>query len=272
MSNSPRSRLRWLGMIACGGALAIGPKFALAQEWPAPGRPAAPTFTVDGQVALHSLMSLSDMHLQKLADVLRMVAASDAARSCDWDNIRVPLAEAARLNVPATLWFALPNGTYWTVAQGRASANLSDRPYFPRVLSGKTVIGDLVVSHSTSRNSAIVAVPIRGRDGSVVGVVGSSVHLDSLGALVRQEMGGLGDGLLFFAIDSEPLGALNSDPSLIFTEPLKLGDEGMRRAFSEMLSRQEGVVVYTFRGGKRTVLYRKSPVTGWWYGFGVVGQ
>ena len=47
-----------------------------------------------------------------------------------------------------------------------------------------------------------------------------------------------------------------------------LGDEGMRRAFTKILSSDEGVVRYTFRGRERTMLYRKSPVTGWWYAFG----
>jgi hypothetical protein len=42
----------------------------------------------------------------------------------------------------------------------------------------------------------------------------------------------------------------------------------MRRAFTEMLAGQEGAVTYDFRGSRRTVLYRRSPVTGWWYGFG----
>lgn len=230
----------------------------------------APAFTVDGQVALHSLVSLSDAHLQKLADMLTILATTDAARSGDWERIRAPLAEAARMGVPAVHWFALPNGAYWTVEQGRATANLSDRPYFPRVLAGHTVIGDLVVSRSSSRNTAIVAVPVRGRDHSVVGVLGSSVHLDSLSAMIRQEMGGLEDRVVFFAIDAEPLGALHSDPAMIFTEPMKLADEGMRKAFTEMLASERGEVSYDFRGSRRTVLYRKSPVTGWWYGFGVM--
>lgn len=269
MSNNRIARLRLLGIIALGGSFVLGARLAHAQEWAAPVRDTSPAFTVDGRIALNSLMSLSDAHLQKLADALSLLAGTDAVRSRDWDRIRPLLAEAKRLNVPATVWFALPNGTYWTVAQGRIAENLADRRYFPRVLAGQAVIGDLVVSRSTKRNSAIVAVPVRGRDSSIVGVLGASVNLESLAALLRQEMGGIGKSLLFFAIDGEGLGALNSDSSLIFTEPMKLGDEGMRRAFSEMLSSQQGVVTYTFRGSRRTVLYRKSPVTGWWYGFGV---
>lgn len=272
MFNSRITRLRLLGFIVLGGGSVLGASLAHAQEWSAPVRDTAPPFVVDGRIALHSFMSLSDAHLQKLADVLSVLASTDAVRSRDWARIRGPLADAKRVNVPATIWFALPNGTYWTVAQGRIAENLADRPYFPRVLAGETVIGNLVVSRSTKRNSAIVAVPVRGRDSSVVGVLGASVNLESLAALIRQEMGGIPSGVLFYAIDAQPLGALNSDSSLIFTEPMKLGDEGMRRAFTEMLSNQQGVVTYTFRGIRRTVLYRKSPVTGWWYGFGVTQQ
>lgn len=233
------------------------------------GEQRPPTFTVDGQVALHSFMALSDAHLKKLADLLQFLGTTDDARSGQWERVRGPLAGVAPMTVPAVLWFARPDGSYWTVTEGRAG-NLSDRAYFPRVLAGQTVIGDLVVSRSTNRNTAIVAVPVRGRDGAVAGVLGASVHLDRLGALVRQEMGGLPGDLLFFAIDSTPMGALHSDPTMIFTEPMRLGDEGMRQAFTEMLSRSEGTVTYTFRGGPRTVLYRKSPVTGWWYAMGVM--
>lgn len=254
-----------------GGLLLAGVLLAAAgvrAQTPVPGAAAEPVFTVDGQVALHSLVTISDLHLQKLADALTLLAATDGARAADWERIRGPLAEAARLNVPAVHWFALPNGDYWTVEQGHAG-NLSDRAYFPRVLSGQTVIGDLVVSRSSGSNTAIIAVPVRGPDGRVVGALGSSVRLDSLTERIRGEMGGLGAGVIFYAIDAEPLGALNSDPSLIFTEPMKLGDEEMRRAFREMLAGEEGVVSYEFRGTRRTVLFRRSPVTGWWYGFGV---
>lgn len=257
--------------IAAGAILVLGTTRAQAQQWPVStpsATPAAATFTVDGRIALHALAALGDAHLQKLADVLGILATSDAVRSGDWERMRTAVDAAARVNVPAVLWFAEADGGYWTTAQGRAPASLADRPYFSRALAGRTIVGDLVVSRSTQRNVAIVAVPVRGRDSAVVGVLGGSVHLDSLSALLRREMGGLHDGLLFFAVDSQPLGAIHSDATLIFTEPMRLGDVGMQRAFTEMLASREGVVTYEFRGGRRTVLYRRSPVTGWWYGFG----
>lgn len=269
MSNtiSPPGR-RLIGVVATGMALTLGAPVGRAQVTPAYAHRPPPTFSVDGQVALHSFMSLSDGHLQKLAAVLTTLAKTDVARSCDWQTIRPHLAEAARGNVPAMLWFSMPDGAVWNVGQERV--NIADRAYFPRLLAGETVIGSLVVSKSTGRNTAIVAVPILGQEHEVVGVLGASVHLDSLAAVLRQEMGGLSDRLLFFAIDAKGLGALNSDPTLIFTEPLKLGDAGMQQAFKEMLTHEDGVVTYDFRGHHRTVLYQKSPVTGWSYGFGQI--
>ena len=247
--------------VALGGVLLLSSSLASSQD-----RPAA--FTVDGTVALHAVMALSDAHLQKMADILALLSATDDARSGEWNRIRPRLADAARLNVPAVFWFAQSNGTYWTVERGRADSTLVNRPYFPRLLAGRPVLGELVVSMSTSQNSAIVAVPIRGPDGSVTGALGSSIFLDSLTAIRRREIGGLDAEHLFFAIGSGGLGALNSDPTLILTEPMKLGDAEMRRAFSEILASHTGVVTYDFRNSRRTVLYRKSQVTGWWYGFG----
>jgi hypothetical protein len=233
-------------------------------------RESTPAFTVDGRIALHSLMSISDAHILKLADVLKIFATTDAVRSGNWERIRAPFAELARMNVPAVYWFVRPDGTYWTLDQGRITKKLSDREYFPRLLAGKTVIGQLVVSRSTYRNTAIVAVPVHGQGNSIIGALGCSVHLDSLSALIRNEMGVVEDGLFFYSFDAKPLVALHSDPTIIFIEPMKQEDEGLQQAFREMLSGKEGVVKYIFRGIRRTVLYCKSPVTGWWYGLGMM--
>lgn len=232
------------------------------------GPPAAPAVTVSGDVALASLVALSDGELVKMADLLEVLAASDAARSADWRRIGGPLGDVGRRAVPAVLWFALPTGAYWTVHGGRASESLASRAYFPRLMAGRRVIGALVVSKSTGRSTAVVAVPIRDSAGTIVGALGSSIYLDSLSLRLARAMR-LPDDVIFFAIDSTPIGALNRDPGLIFSAPLTLGAD-LRRAIERMLRADEGVVSYTFRDARRTVLYRKSPVTGWWYALGVV--
>lgn len=237
-----------------------------------PTEPPAPSeksvFTVDGKVALASLISLSDGHLQKLVDELSLVAMSREARSGIWSKMRGSLADLAQHNVAAVLWFALPDGTYWSVDEGQVSGNLADRPYWSKVMQGQTVMGDLVVSKSTGRNVAIVAVPVRRADKSVAAVLGASVYLDKLSQQLKQEMA-LEDKFIFYAIDSTVKGALNSNTRLIFTHPKEFGPE-MSKVIDEMVSRQEGVASYHFEGGQRTVLYQKSPAIDWWYAIGVI--
>ena len=263
------TRMRWhRGLAACLLALSWAGGLAVAQQRPgAAAGKAEPAFTVDGSVALASLISLADGHLTQMADLLA-VLASGQARTGRWSSIREPLEDVARRTVPAVLWYARPDGSYWTPGAGRESGNLARRAYFPRLMAGQTVIGDLVVSTSTGRSVAIVAVPIRGGDGGVIGALGSSIHLDSLSLLLEREMR-LPKGYTFYSIDSTPVGALNRNLNLIFARPLTLGDD-LSRAIREMLGHEEGVVTYRFLDSERTMLYRRSSVTGWWYALGTV--
>jgi hypothetical protein len=253
------------------GALLLGVTLGAPHSSAVAQRNSASPLTVDAQVALHSLMSLGDMHLRNTANVLTLLATTDAARSADWERIRGPLSEAAELTAPGARWFALPDGSYWTVAEGRATVNLSDRPYFARVLAGQTVVGDLVVSRATRKSTAIVAVPVRGPEGAIVGVLGSSIFLDQLSEQIRREMH-LDPHHLFYSLDAEPVVGLHADPETIFLHPLEEGDPALERAIREILSRESGTTTYFFRGRQRTVVYRKSPVTGWWYAFGVLNR
>jgi len=233
-----------------------------------PAKASAPVLRIDGRIALASLMSLGDGHLQKLADSLKALADTDEARTADWEKIKGLLAKTARRNVPAVAWFVLPDGTYWTVEQGRVAQTLADRPYFKRLLAGETVIGELVISRSTGKCVAVVAVPIM-KDGAVVGMLGSSIYLDRVSVLIDKQMA-LDKSMIFYSFNAEPLVALVWDPQLVFLEPMKEKNESLRRAFKEMLAKGQGVVTYGFRGRTRTIIYRRSPVTKWWYAFGIV--
>jgi hypothetical protein len=136
------------------------------------------------------------------------------------------------------------------------------------VMRGHVSIGDLVTSRSTGRSVAIVAVPITQPGGAVAGLLGASVYLDSLSALVRREMG-IGADDIFWAIDGRGIIAVHSDPSNIFVEPSKLSP-ALKAVGDAMLSREQGTQTYEYRGRMRTIIFRKSALTKWRFGFGVV--
>jgi hypothetical protein len=232
-----------------------------------PARAQAP-FEVNAQVALSSLISLTDGHLSTIADALKGVASTPAAQSGQWDAVAIPLRQVAGLNVSALLTFATPDGTYWTLDGGKQKANIRDRDYFKRAMSGQTVVGELVTSRATGKPAAIVAVPIRTATGEIAGTLGAAVFLDALSAQVKKEMG-IGPDYIFWAIDATGKIAVHSDPTNIFMEPGKMSAD-LARVRDQMLSNEEGTIAYVYRGGHRTVVYRKSPLTGWRYGFGII--
>jgi hypothetical protein len=249
--------LKFLATVAMAAMCCSG--IASAQQAP---------FTVDGNVALQSFVSLTDAHIRTTLDALQALSATSEARSADWNRIQTPLRQAAQFNVPAVLFFAMRSGKYWTVDKGIQPTSLSDRPYFARVLAGQVVVGELVLSRSTGKPVAVVAVPVRGTNGNVVGVLGASIYLDPLTALLKAELGN-GPGTVFWAIDSHGITALHSDPSNIFNDAAKMSPE-LNRAIKHMLATDSGVENYSYKGKARTVIYRKSTLTGWTYGFGIV--
>lgn len=244
-------------------ALALAAVFCCAPA--AYAAPAVPC--VDASIALSSLIALTDGHLRDVSGSLQMLAADDG-RSGKWEKIEPGLRRAAKLDVPAAFWFALPDGSYWTTLSGKQTANMSDRAFFHAAMAGQVSVGGLVVSRSTNRPVAVVAVPVRSNDNRVIGVLGASVYLDDLSARVKRDMGA-GPNVLFFSVDTHGLVGINSNASIIFLSPRTVSDE-LNGAFSRMISTASGVETYRYNGKQRTVIYRTSPLTGWRYAFGVV--
>jgi hypothetical protein len=229
-----------------------------------------PDVPIPAEVGLRSLITIADGHLTAVASDLTLLAASPEARSGQWSRVEEPLRRVAGENVPGVYFFAEPDGSYWSLDRGPGASTLSDREYFGRVLAGETVVGELVVGKTLGRTEGVVAVPVRGADGDVVGVIGASVFLDELTARIRDEMG-LGEDLLFYAFDDEQRVVLHPDAERVFLRAGELGPE-VEDVFDRMEARGEGVIRYTYEGTPRTLVFDRSRVTGWTYAFGFVGE
>jgi len=224
--------------------------------------PAEPTFPTDARVTLDACRTAVEARIEGVLTATRALAATEQVRSGDWERMRGPLeVMAGGVKENAAVWFARPDGSYFSVEKGLIGESLRDRAYFPDLLAGRDVVGSLVISKSTGQRSVIVASPVL-VDGKVTGVVGVSLDAAKLAASLEQAIRFPAD-VIFYALDRQGRTALHRASELIFVFPSDVGSPTLGDAVKTMLSKPEGVVEYQYAGSDRTVVFERSGLTGW---------
>jgi hypothetical protein len=220
------------------------------------------------QATLGAYRGMVEEHLTGVLNTVKALAATEDVQSADWDRMRGALAAlAGRTPDAVAVWFAKPDGSYYTVAKGATGLNMSDRSYFPPLMAGKDVNDSLVLGRSTGERQIVVGTPVM-QGGRIVGAVGAAISAVKLSTLVDQRMT-LPANMAFYALDSQGKTALHRDPALIFQYPADLGDPSLAAAVRKMLAAPEGVVHYSFRGVAKTAHFQKSAVTDWVFAIAV---
>src|SRR5665647_837257 len=192
-------------------------------------------------LALDLMAAETDAQLKAVLRPLEVLAVTTETQSGECQNIRPLLATLEEKEPDARTWYALPDGSYYTVVDGLTSASLKNRSYFPGVLAGKESVGIVVMSYSTGKNVAIIAVPVRNQS-AVTGVMGASVYLDTLTDKLRSRVP---EPLVFYAIDTENKFALHSDKGQISRNVAMIGPESsFGRAIATMRAQSSGTIEY----------------------------
>ena len=194
---------------------------------------------MDTKVGVSAVVALADSHISSYANVLEALAMTQEVQSGDWDEMVGLLAKVEQAQVPNIVWFVLPDGSYYTVELGKTDQNLSNRTYFPGLMAGNNVLGDLVVSKATGKKSLIAASPVM-REGEVIGGLGASIFMDDLSNTLGEELA-LPDDMVFYATTEAGEVVLHSDTQLIFETSPNLA---------------------------KNVVYETSPLTGWRFALG----
>jgi hypothetical protein len=220
---------------------------------------------LDPQVTLGTYKGLVEDHLGGVLRTARVIALTSEARSAKWQSVRPLLDRFSNdLATDATVWFALPDGSYFSTETGGLSdQNLKDRRYFPKLMAGQDVLGDLVISKSTGHRSIIVASPVI-VNGKVVAAVGVSVRVRLLSGLLESETK-LPDNAYFYALDSDTKIVLHRNVDRMFKSVSDVGDESLGEAFKAIMKQDQGIFNYTLNGKKMTSIFLKSATLGWYF-------
>jgi len=194
---------------------------------------------MDTKVGVSAVVALADSHISSYSNVLEALAMTQEVQSGDWDEMVGLLAKVEQAQVPNIVWFVLPDGSYYTVELGKTDQNLSNRTYFPGLMAGNNVLGDLVVSKATGKKSLIAASPVI-KEGNVIGGLGASIFLDDLSNTISEELA-LPDDMVFYATTEAGEVVLHSETQLIFEASPNLA---------------------------KNVVYETSSLTGWRFALG----
>jgi hypothetical protein len=222
----------------------------------------------DMRSLLNAYSAFTDEYCGSIIRDLRLLAATSEVRGGKWEGMKDLLAEFDKGGIAAAaVWYAMPDGNYYTVEKGLTGENLADRTYFHGLFAGSEVKGELVISRSTGKRSAVFAVPVISGD-KVTGAIGVSLSVDAVSRILNEKMG-LPSDFVFYALDSNGRTSLHEKPELLFEYPSDIGSKTLNDAVKKMLSEKEGVVHYEFQG-RKTVYFKRSPLTGWVYALGVI--
>ncbi len=222
----------------------------------------------DLRLLLNTFTAFAEEHIEGILRGLRILSSTEEVQSGEWNNMKGLLTGFSKSGIaPTAVWFARPDGSYYTVEKGLTDLNLLDRHYFPALLKGHDVVGALVISKSTGKRSAVIAVPVT-KGGEVVGALGASLSLEEMSRMLDRRMD-LPKGMVFYALDAEGRTSLHRISSFLFAFPSDMGSKTLKEAADEMLSKLEGRVRYDFFG-RKIVVFKKSQLTGWVYAMGIV--
>ncbi len=220
------------------------------------------------RLLLNSFAALGEGYVENVLSLLKIMSVTEEAQSGKWENMRGLLAEFGRSDIKAAVvWFVRSDGSYYSLEKGLTGLSLRDREYFPRLMAGEEIIGELVLSKSTGKRTVVVAVPIK-NNGKVIGALGTSLAVEEVSRMLDEKMG-LPDNMFFYALNQRGQTALHRVSALLFAYPSDMGSKSLTKTVGEMLSKPEGEVTYDFYG-ERSVVFKKFPLTGWVFALGIV--
>lgn len=220
---------------------------------------------LDSGITLGAYQGMVEEHLAGILHTAHVIASSPEAASGNWTRVR-PMLErfGSDLSTDATVWYALADGSYYTTESGTLSGqNLRDRSYFPGLMAGRDVLGELVVSKSTGFRSVVVASPVMS-GGKMVAAIGVSVRVDLLSKMVDAALS-MPEGVYFYALIPDTRIALHRYADRMFRTVSDVGDERLGSAFREVMNKDHGAFDYTLDGKRVSSIFRRSPILGWYF-------
>lgn len=158
-----------------------------------------------------------------------------------------------------TIIFAGPDGNSFSSSGKRI--DVKDREYFQKARNGKPFITNLLVSKETNNYIIVIAVPVKGGNGTT-GVLAGMFSANNLSSVINSVK--YGQTGYAYIIDNTGVIIAHPDPTVINKENLLQTDSPSQlQAARKMLQGQSGQDEYMRNGVEKLVAYTPIKTTGW---------
>jgi methyl-accepting chemotaxis protein len=138
--------------------------------------------------------------------------------------------------------------------------NLAERSYVKNALSGKPDASDVVISKDNGKPVSVVAVPVNGPNGEILGVTAILLDIEFLAKKVTGFK--VGDTGYAWVVNGAGAFIMHPNPELILKSNVK-ELQGMENVSRRMLAGETGVEGYMFKGIKKLCSFAHVDLTGW---------
>ncbi len=132
--------------------------------------------------------------------------------------------------------------------------DVSARSYFNEAMQGKSVWSEIMTSKATGLPVRVYAYPLKGRNGSVSGVIAASIKMDAIFSVLADAK--VGDNGYAYMINSD--GLLVYHPNADYMMQKKVTEFGipeLEAAYPDMAAGNDNSVIYTYAGITKLNMY-----------------
>jgi methyl-accepting chemotaxis protein len=226
------------------------------------------------QIARARALTMSEL-MDKLNWQLRMIAGRIVFREGNKAAVEAAVLDLSGKMSPEVVgvFFVWPGGDY--ISNDGIRNNVADRSYYRDIMinGADLSVSEAIISKSLNIPIVVMAVPVKGRDGKVRGIIANQFALETLSGIVGGiKVGRSGYGWM---IDGTGLMIAHANRQLVMKMRATEGDKSGARGMSELAARaikeNSGSGIYhNAEGVEYTLFYVKVPRTpGWTLGISV---
>ncbi|MGE5676803.1 MAG: EAL domain-containing protein [Pseudomonadota bacterium] len=189
-------------------------------------------------------------------------------QSMDWNIIEPYLQKEIEEKLLVYDHFMVADSMgYYNNTLKRNAGNASDRDYFKDAMQGRVTVSAPVFSRTNGKPVTVVAAPIKDSDGNIRGVMGASINLIKLSAMIENLKYNYPNSYSYI-IDKNGLIIAHSDEKLIMEENIveesDIITEEMANSARKILSSDQGTLTYSDAGVMSMNIYNLIPNTDGW--------